>query len=194
MLEAAALYRKHGVKLLTENILGVPGETFETALESLRVNQAIRPDVANASIFTPYPKLPMTEYAIRHGYFDGDFDRLNNNYYHDTVIRFASEADRRKILNLRCMFSVVARHPWMMRLIRPVLGVRPNGFYRWLGDLLDGYYLKRCLPYRFSFRAFMRTLLHFARWYRRGTSAGRNAAYRVESTDSIQGRSALERD
>jgi hypothetical protein len=57
MYETAALYGKHGVKLLTENVLGVPGEMFETALDTLRVNMKIKPDIANASLFAPYPKL-----------------------------------------------------------------------------------------------------------------------------------------
>jgi radical SAM superfamily enzyme YgiQ (UPF0313 family) len=187
ILEAAALYKKHGVKILTENILGVPGETLSSALETLRVNQAVRPDVANASVFTPYPKLPMTEYAIEHGYFDGDFDKLNSNYYHDSVIRFDSEQERNQILNLRCFFSILARHPHLMRVIGPFLKWKPNGLFRWLGDLLDGYYLKKCLPYRFTPRRFLATFMHWAKWYRGKTSAGRNAAYRVESSPSIHG-------
>jgi radical SAM superfamily enzyme YgiQ (UPF0313 family) len=106
IMEGAELLKSNGIKLLTENILGVPGETYASAMETLRVNQAIRPDVANASIFTPYPKLPLTAYAIEHGYFDGDFDKLSGNYYHETIIRFGSEKERRQIINLRCLFSL----------------------------------------------------------------------------------------
>ncbi len=175
---AAALYRKHGVRLLTENIIGVPGETYETARRTLRLNLKIRPDVANASIFTPYPKLEMTRFAIENGYFDGDYDRLNHNYYHDSVLRFATEQDRRKVLNLRCFFSVLARHGRLCKLVEPFLDVPPNPIYRWAGDILDGYYLRRCVAYRFSPREFLSTLAHYLRSYRRGSTAGRNAEAR----------------
>jgi hypothetical protein len=76
------MLRRHGVKLLTENIVGLPGETFAAAMRTLAVNRRLRPDVANASLFTPYPGLPLTEYAVARGFFDGDFDSLHGNCYH----------------------------------------------------------------------------------------------------------------
>jgi radical SAM superfamily enzyme YgiQ (UPF0313 family) len=166
MYRTAALYKKCGVKLLTENIIGVPGETFETAMRTLRLNIEIKPAVANASIFAPYPKLELTRYAIENGYFDGNVDRLSSNYYHDSVLEFASERERRRILNLRCFFSMISHHPWMFRLVKPLLDARPNAIYRWFGDLLDGYYLMRCVAYRFSAREFLSTVRHFVTSYR----------------------------
>ncbi|MBU1701891.1 MAG: B12-binding domain-containing radical SAM protein [Candidatus Eisenbacteria bacterium] len=171
--KAAELYKKNKIKLLTENILGVPGETFDTAMNTLKVNQKVRPNVANASIFTPYPKLKMTQYAIENGYFDGDFDRLNHNYYHDSILSFNSEIDKRRILNLRCFFSVLARHPGLYGFVRPLLDSKPNIIFRWFGDLADGFYLKRCIAYGFGPGEFMRTLVHFLKSYRQGSNGGK---------------------
>jgi radical SAM superfamily enzyme YgiQ (UPF0313 family) len=178
MYAAADLYKKHGVKLLTENVLGAPGETFETAKKTLQVNIAIRPDIANASIFAPYPKLEMTRYAIENGYFDGNFDSLNSNYYHGSVLKFRSERDKRRILNLRCFFSFLAHHPRLLPLVEPLLDAPPNAPFRWFGDLVDGYYLKRCVAYDFSLADFIATLRHFLTNYRQGSSAGRTAEAR----------------
>jgi len=166
MFEAAALYRKYGVKLLTENILGAPGETFEQAGETLRINMRIRPAMANASIFTPYPKLEMTRYAIQNGYFDGNFQNLHDNYYHRSAMKFPSQRDRTRILNLRCFFSLLSHHPWLMPVLRPLLDIKPNALFRWIGDLVDGYYLKACLPYKMSLAEFFGTLKHFLFNYR----------------------------
>ncbi len=187
MYETAALYRKHRVNLLTENVLGAPGETFATALETLRVNMNIRPRIANASIFAPYPKLEMTRYAIDRGYFDGDFDRLNSNYYHDSVLRFDDETDRKRILNLRCFFSLLSHHRWLYPIIRPLLELRPNALYRLIGDLIDGYYLKRCIPYQFSPVSFLATLKHFLGNYRRGSAAGRTAEAKRPAVEISEG-------
>ena len=175
MYEAAELYRKYGIKLLTENILGAPGETFEQASETLRVNIRISPAIANASIFAPYPKLEMTRYAIENGYFDGNFQSLNDNYYHGSVIKFATELDKTRILNLRCFFSLLSHYPWLMPVIRHLLDIKPNSLFRWIGDLVDGYYLKTCLPYKMSLSEFVITLKHFLANYRHGSVAGRNA-------------------
>ncbi len=175
MIEAAALYKKHGVKLLTENVIGVPGETFDSAMRTLRVNMRIKSDIANASVFAPYPKLEMTRYAIEKGYFDGDFDRLNSNYYHDSVLKFDNPTDKNRILNLRCFFSILSHHPWILRPLRPLLEMKPNALFRTFGDLVDGFYLKRCVAYKFSAGDFLTTLRHFLANYRRGSTAGRTA-------------------
>ena len=119
----------------------------------------------------------MTRYAIENGYFDGNFDSLNSNYYHGSVLKFRSDEDRRKILNLRCFFSFLAHHPRMLPVIEPLLGKRPNALYRWFGDLVDGFYLKRCVAYRFGVRDFVTTLRHFLTNYRQGSSAGRTARF-----------------
>src|SRR5690606_27039837 len=42
MIDAANLYHKYGVKLLTENVLGNPGETYEMAKKTLTINMKLR--------------------------------------------------------------------------------------------------------------------------------------------------------
>lgn len=180
----AALYRRHGVRLVTENVLGAPGETYRSARATLLLNARIRPAVANASVFSPYPRLAMTRYAVERGYYDGAVDSLQSNYYHGTVLRFESERDARRIMNLRHFFSFLAHHPRFLRLIEPLLGLRSNALYRWLGDLVDGYYLKRCLPYRLTPGDFLRTVRHFLASYRRGPDEGCSDRDRVNVEDA----------
>ena len=99
--KAAKLLKKYGVKLLTENVLGNPGETFEMAMKTLKLNMKLKPNIANASIFAPYPGLKMTQYAIDKGYFDGNFDRLEATYFDKSVLKFKKKEDERKIQNLK---------------------------------------------------------------------------------------------
>jgi anaerobic magnesium-protoporphyrin IX monomethyl ester cyclase len=187
MHEAAALYRRHGVKLLTENVLGAPGETYAQAKRTLQVNVALAPTIANASIFAPYPKLEMTRYAIEHGWFDGNFDSLNDNYYHGSVLRFPSERDKKRILNLRSFFSLLSHHPRLLPLLEPLLDFEPNALYRFVGDVIDGYYLRTCLPYRMSLPDFLVTLRHYLTNYRQGSSAGRTAEARYSVVRPSEG-------
>ena len=62
-----------------------------------------------------------------------------------------------------------------MPVIRHLLDIKPNSLFRWIGDLVDGYYLKTCLPYKMSLSEFVITLKHFLANYRQGSLAGRNA-------------------
>ena len=171
MYDAAALYKKHGVLLLTENILGAPSETYEMALETLKVNQNIRPIYANASLFSPYPKLEITEYAIEKGYFDGDFDKLDNNYYQGSIMEFETERDKIRITNLRCFFGLLTHYPRMLNILSPCLDMKPNSFFRWIGDLMDGWYLKKTMPYRLSIREMLRLAYFFLVRHRRGSNS-----------------------
>jgi anaerobic magnesium-protoporphyrin IX monomethyl ester cyclase len=176
MVEAAELYRKYDVKLLTENVIGNPGETFEMVMETLELNIKVKPDIANASVFTPYPKLEMTQFAIDNGYFDGDFDKLSTNYYHGTVIEFDDPKDKLRILNLRCFFSMLPHHPGLMRVVRPLLELPLNSLYRKFGDLVDGYYLRKGMAYNLGFTEFLTTLRHFLTNYRGMSKSSRSAS------------------
>lgn len=164
--EACALLHARGIRIITENMIGLPGETFAQACETLRLNMEVRPTLANCSIFTPYPDLPLSNYAIRHGFFDGDYSRLGTNYYHGSLMRFRSRRERDAILNLRCAFSFLARHPRWWPLARPLLALPPNALARWIGDMIDGHYLQKCLPYRMTPGRFLRTLGDYLKLYR----------------------------
>jgi len=163
---ALELLHERNIRTITENMIGAPGETFEQAFKTLAINMEVRPTLANCSIFTPYPGLPLTRYAINKGYFDGNFASLGTNYYHKSVLTFASEKEKTKITNLRPFFSVLARHPRLWPLVKPFLTLPPNALLRQFGDLMDGYYLKKCLPYRQSPLQFLRILLYYLRAYR----------------------------
>jgi radical SAM superfamily enzyme YgiQ (UPF0313 family) len=176
MVVAADLYKKYDVKLLTENVIGNPGESFEMAMETLDVNVKLKPDIANASVFTPYPKLAMTQFSIDNGYFDGDFDKLESNYYHGTLIKFDDPKDALRVMNLRCFFSILSHHPWLKPLVRPLLDLPLNGLYQKFGDLVDGYYLRKGMAYKLGFGEFITTLRHFLTNYRGISKMSRSAS------------------
>ncbi|MFH1145278.1 MAG: radical SAM protein [Candidatus Eisenbacteria bacterium] len=163
---AMRLLNERGIRTITENMIGAPGETFAQAYRTLAINMEVRPTLANCSIFTPYPGLPLTRYAIQQGFFNGDFSRIGSNYYHGSVLTFSSPQERNRIVNLRSFFSLLSQHPRLWPLIRPLLDLRPNAPLRWLGDLLDGHYLQKCLPYRQSPLRFLRILAYYLRVYR----------------------------
>ena len=163
---AGNLLKKYKVKLLTENVLGNPGETFAMALETLRLNIKLKPVIANASIFAPYPGLKMTQYAIDGGYFDGNFDRLEATYYDSSVLKFKNKMDERKIYNLRCFFSLLTHHPWLMFFVNPLLYLPFKKLFWTIGNILDGYYLRKGIAYQQKPLEFLSSVVHFLTNYR----------------------------
>ncbi|MBD3235395.1 MAG: radical SAM protein [Candidatus Eisenbacteria bacterium] len=163
---SVGLLHVRGLRTIAENMIGLPGESFEQALRTLRLNMELRPTLANASLFTPYPDLPLTRYAIRHGHFAGGVDDLGTNYYHHSLMRYPSRDARNRMVNVRCFFSFLARHPRFWPWLRPLLRLPPNALFRLFGDLMDGHYLSRCTAYRMPIWRLVRILLHYLRAYR----------------------------
>lgn len=139
--------KKEGIKVLTENIIGLPQESYKSSLETLGINALLKPDFANASIFTPYPGLKLTEYALGAGQFSGNFNDIPPVYYRASSLKPKDGKDLNRILNLRCFFSFLSRHPRYISLFNALSFIKHNRFFRMIGDLLDGYYLYRLLPF-----------------------------------------------
>ena len=67
IITGAAYLRKYGIKMMTQNILGAPGETMKQMYETLDLNIEVQPTFASASIFQPYPGTTALEIASRAG-------------------------------------------------------------------------------------------------------------------------------
>jgi anaerobic magnesium-protoporphyrin IX monomethyl ester cyclase len=77
VLQGAEYLHKYGIKMMTQNILGAPGETKEQMLKTLELNRAVKPTFASASIFQPYPGTSELEYARDNGHLPTmDQDKL----------------------------------------------------------------------------------------------------------------------
>lgn len=161
MVERAHLLKRRDIKLLTENIIGIPSETFEMALQTLHVNQTIRPTSPNTALFSPFPKLPLTEFAIENGYFDGNYDKLGVNFFETSELKF-EEGEKEKIINLRYFFSFLSRHPaFEPFFLKYLVNRKPNAAFRLFGNLFDGYHLFKLIPFKFTIRDLMKTASHF---------------------------------
>jgi anaerobic magnesium-protoporphyrin IX monomethyl ester cyclase len=74
IVEGARLLREKHIRVLTTNMIGLPGETLDNALETVELNMILRSDYVRANTFLLFPGLPLVEYARQNGYVDKDFD------------------------------------------------------------------------------------------------------------------------
>ena len=74
IIEGARLLREKGIKVLTTNMIGLPGETLDNALETVELNMVLKSDYVRANTFLLFPGLPLVEHARQKGYVDKDFD------------------------------------------------------------------------------------------------------------------------
>lgn len=69
---------KVGLMTIANVVLGFPGETEQTALETIRLVKELNPDDVGFYIATPYPGTPMYEQVIKNGWLRvSDFDKYD---------------------------------------------------------------------------------------------------------------------
>jgi anaerobic magnesium-protoporphyrin IX monomethyl ester cyclase len=70
--------RQIGLMTIANVVLGFPGETEQTALETIRLVKELNPDDVGFYIATPYPGTPMYEQVIKNGWLRvTDFDKYD---------------------------------------------------------------------------------------------------------------------
>jgi anaerobic magnesium-protoporphyrin IX monomethyl ester cyclase len=114
---AAHLIKKYDITLSTNSILGIPGETMDTALETLQMNIDIRPNFAWCALMQPYPKTELADYAIAHGFLrrDFSFDDLDHSYFFSTPIEIR---DKTAVTNLQKFFSICVAFPFLLPVVK----------------------------------------------------------------------------
>jgi len=164
ILGAGSLLRANGIRLYTQNILALPGETFRQALSTLALNQRLEPAYAWASIFTPYPSNELTEYAIRNGYFEGNSDRVHHSFHSRSVMNFSGRRERRMFTNLHRLFGIMVEWPSLARYARVLCAMPVTPIYSILYKLWYGYTNRyRIYPCPLSLRESLTGLVRFFR-------------------------------
>ena len=112
IIDAAEILHQQGVKLRTENMVGIPGETWRTAMETVDLNIACKPTIAWASLFQPYPGTMLGDQCMEKGIFDGDIDDISESFF-DTYRLKVKNAKRYE--RLQKLFSVIVKHPLLKK-------------------------------------------------------------------------------
>jgi len=119
ILDGAALLRKYNIPFRTENMLATPQESLANALETLDINIKCKPMIGWASLFQPYPKTPMGEWAKELGLFSGKLEDIPATFFEETIIKMDKKL-KRQFENLQRLFGLVCSFP-ILRIFVPLL-------------------------------------------------------------------------
>ena len=139
IIDSFDLVHKYGINIGAENILGLPGGSFETDMETVRLNIECKVDNAISTVFQPYPKTKLGEYAIEKGYFTGDFDLLGESYFGKSQLKFFSKHEKRTIENLQKFFGLAVNHPSFLPFIEVLTKLPPNKVFNLIHRGWDSY-------------------------------------------------------
>jgi anaerobic magnesium-protoporphyrin IX monomethyl ester cyclase len=160
---AKCLHRQH-IAIYSQNMLGLPGETFKQALSTMQLNSKIKAEFAWASIFQPYPRTRLGEYAVNKGYYDGSYSDLEITYHSRSPLTFKVKGDKRRIESLHRLFSLGAAMPALTGVVQETCILPPNPLTTLLYRLWYGLALKsRIFPIRYNPRLFLSSIARFFR-------------------------------
>jgi len=167
LVDSIRACREAGIHVLTENMIGLPSEGYKQAINTLKINIEAAPDFSAASFFTPYPKLELTRFAIKEGVYSEEEEELPPDYMHRTLLQFESPLERRRIINLRSFFYLSVRYPTLWPIFNFLTRFPPNPLFRIIGDVADGYFLWKLLPYRINIKDFSLLVWQYISSYRK---------------------------
>lgn len=83
ILAAAHLLEKHGIRIATFNMVGLPLENMRNILQTIKLNASVRPRHAYATIFFPYPGTKLLQVCQENRFLT---DRMFDTYAEGTIL------------------------------------------------------------------------------------------------------------
>jgi anaerobic magnesium-protoporphyrin IX monomethyl ester cyclase len=127
LIQAADLFHRHGIDFLTYNMVGLPGETLDQALETLRLNMQLRPSLAICFVYQPYPGTALSDYALRKGFLTPEMLQRMGTPEYQGFYRSRSvltQKNIREVENLHKIFGTVTGYPFLFPLVKPIVRTR----------------------------------------------------------------------
>ena len=128
IINACRLLKKYNIKIVTQNMLGIPSETLEQEYETIYLNSKCRPERAEFSILQPYPDTELSKYAIENNYFDGNYDSIDPQYLHYTPLNY-SPKEKNKIENLAKLSTMISTHGFLIPISKLLIQFPKNRLY-----------------------------------------------------------------
>ena len=142
ILECMGWLHKYGIMVQTSNILGSPGETLDSAMETLEFNAKLRPEHAWCSLIQPYPGTTIQDLVMKEGMLPPGFDsdEFEQSYFMTTPV---DVENKREITNLQKLFPIAVRYPALLPVVKEAIKLPPNRLYNFMFKAHYGYSIMR---------------------------------------------------
>jgi radical SAM superfamily enzyme YgiQ (UPF0313 family) len=109
---ACELLRKAKIKLMLQNIIGLPTSTIEDDLFTLETNIAYAPTYAWVSIYQPYPGTELGDQCKAEGQYKGDYSDITDSFFETSHLDF-SDIHREQLEILQKIFALCVDKKYM---------------------------------------------------------------------------------
>lgn len=159
MIEKAKLIHSYGIKIYTQNLVGIPHGSLELDIETLKLNIKLKADYAGAYLCQPYPRTPIEKIARESNLLE-DGKGFNRSFYYSSNLKID---EKELVERLRIIFSIIVNFPFLLNFVYLLLKM-PITPSLAMGKLLHGYKIRTImLTYKIGFRKFIYYLSLFFR-------------------------------
>ena len=129
--DVAAAVKKHGMKLATYNMLGLPGETLENSIETYTLNKEIKADFVQCSLLQPYPGTEINEYVINNDFLDDQNDQTvhSESFFVTSNIKLENPREIKNLQKLMQLF-ILFRVP--LSLVRKIIRIPAGSLFQFM--------------------------------------------------------------
>lgn len=136
IVHAFSICKANGIKTASFNMVGIPFETPEDVIETIRLNGQIKPNAMQVSIFYPYPHTKIYETCLKnemlkHKKFD--------SYFEGTILKQKTISEEQTIFFFRSFNTLVFIYSILYRL--------PSRYTAYLDTKLKRILTYRRMPY-----------------------------------------------
>jgi len=134
ILEAARIIRASGIRLVTANILALPGGTLADDWETVELNIRARPNYGSASILNAFPGTEIHETARSMGLIQEDHVAAvsEGGFGFTPTLKMSDPREKRQVENLHKFFGIVVWFPWLKPVVRRLIKLPPNRLFEFV--------------------------------------------------------------
>lgn len=125
-----AILRDAGLPFQTTNMMGLPHERLEDAIETVKFNLKLGTDVAWTTIYQPFPGTDLADYCIKEGLVATPIDTERFTDAHTASL--LRQPDIEKIVRLQKFVYLILRFPFTLPVVKRLIGYDLNPLYFWV--------------------------------------------------------------
>ena len=142
------LARKYKLNAYANTIMGVPGTTLEDDFKSYLFSKSLKPAAPTFGIFTPYPGTELTDYAIRIGALDPNYELDAVTAHSHSVMKNYTDKERDVQLRLTMLSTLFCKLPGFMDpVLKQLIRLPLTRLYSVIGSFFVSFTLStKCFP------------------------------------------------
>jgi len=165
IIDTVQLLQKHDIHVMTQNMVGMPNETVENALETIDLNMKAQPSYAWCSIFQPYIGTDLHDYCEELGLIDESWKHNHNEGYQDDTPINTGDI-KHQFENLHKLFGLAVEFPFLIPYLKFLIKLPKNMMFELLYRGFKGYthfFRMRMSSFDFSFFKYIKRVFKYRR-------------------------------